>query len=165
VAQNRKRFWKIAAGLLLCWGLLASMFAFYYQFQYTQTLRRLESAIIRVNVIFDYGNGSMYRRQHKDTLAFAGESLLSITVRLAKVKYDVYAIGALVVSIDGLANTKTKAWLWYRWNEQSKSWLLGETGPDKSTPQNSETIIWYYTSFESWPPNPPDPPRTIFRRV
>jgi len=165
MSQDRKRFWMIVTGLLLCWGLLASMFALYYEYQYTETLRRLELTTIRINVIFDYGNGSTYRRQHKDKLALAGESLLSVTIRLARVKYDVYAIGVLIVSIDGLANTKTRAWLWYRWNQQSKSWLLGETGPDKFTPQNGETIIWYYASFESWPPIPPDPPNTVFSRV
>lgn len=90
------------------------MLAVYYQYQYSQTLQRLESTIIRITVVFDYGNGSTYGRQHRSTLSLAGESLLSVTIRLARVKYDVYALGLLVVSIDGIENTKSRAWLWYR---------------------------------------------------
>ena len=155
---DRRQCWRIAACVFLCWALAASMLAVYYQRQYAQTLQRFESTTIRIYVIFDYGNGSTYRRQHRDTLALAGESLLLVTIRLAKVKYDTYAIGVLVVSIDGIENTKTKAWLWYHWDDQSKSWLLGETGPDRFIPRNGQVLIWYYTSFESWPPSPPDPP-------
>ena len=160
MSQDDRHFWKTVAGIFLCWGLLASMLASYYWYQYAQTLHRFESTTIRISVIFDYGNGSIYRKQHVDTLSLAGDSLLSATVRLAKVKYDVYPIGVLVVSINGVANTKSMAWLWYHWNEQSKSWLLGETGPDKFFPRNGDIVIWYYTSFESWPPQPPEPPST-----
>ena len=141
MSQDRKHFWKIAAGIFLCCGLLASLLTLYYWYQYGRTLQRFESTTVRLSVIFDYGNGSIHRKQHRDTLSLAADSLLSVTVRLAKVKYDVYPIGVLVVSIDGVANTMTVAWLWYRWNQQSKSWLHGETGPDKFFPRNDDIVI------------------------
>jgi hypothetical protein len=164
MSPDKKRLWEIATAFLLCWSLLTSMFALYYRYQYTEIKHQLESIIIRVTVIFDYGNGSAYRRQHVEQPTLAGESLLSITVRLAKVKYDTYPTGVLIVSIDGLANNKTRAWLWYRWNQQSMTWLLGETGADKFSPRNGDIIVWYYVALELWPPRPPAPPKaTLYK--
>jgi len=144
---DRKPPWKMLAMVLYCWALAASMLSAYYGYQYSETLRRYESTVPKVDVIFDYGNGSAHRKQHKDVMVLSGESLLSITVRLAKTKTEVYPISSMVTSIGGLENTKTRARLWYRWSASSNSWLLGETGADQFKPRNGEIILWYYASL------------------
>lgn len=158
---DRKPPWKMLAMVLYCWALAASMLSAYYGYQYSETLRRYESTVPKVDVIFDYGNGSAHRKQHKDVMVLSGESLLSITVRLAKTKTEVYPIGSMVTSIVGLENTKTRARLWYRWSASSNSWLLGETGADQFKPRNGEIILWYYASLATWPPSPPQPPSIV----
>jgi len=158
---DRKPPWKMLAVVLYCWALIASMLSAYYGYQYSETLRRYEATVLRISVIFDYGNGSAHRRQHRDMMVLSGESLLSITIRLAKTKTDVYPIGAMVTSIDGLENTKSRAWLWYRWSVSSNTWLLGETGADQFKPRNGEIVLWYYASLATWPPSPPQPPSTV----
>ena len=152
------KLWRTVAAVFLCWAMSTSMLSLYYAHQYSETLRRLDETTTQVSMIIDYGNGSTYRKYYKDIPSLVGESLLSITIRLTRAKYDIYPMGAMVTSIDGIENTGSKAWLWYRWNEVSGSWLLGETGPDKFLPKNGEIVVWYYTSFATWPPSPPRPP-------
>lgn len=153
--MNRRTFTFVALGLLV-WALVASLLGAYYYSAYSD-LRQKAGTPIHVNLGINYGNGTI--QWFNQTEARVGDSLLAVTLQVAKVYYETSAYGAFVKAINGVNQPTTKSWIWWTWNTQKLDWESGTKGSDAYTPGDNETLYWYFE--EVLPPNyvPSPPPK------
>jgi len=157
-SSREVRVWRLAAVSFLCWAIVTTSLAAFYYGQYSMLEDRVGKSVLTLEIVLDYGNGTTYRTWHHDVAAVSGESLLSVTSRLAELNYTMGGLGAFVVSINGVKGNSTHGWLWYRWDSTEKIWILGETGCDKYLVADGDLLIWSFTAYSSWPPPLPEPP-------
>ncbi len=149
----RRRTFLFAALGLAVWALVATFAAAYYYGLYTETrgsFEELRSLAIPVNVLLDYGNGTM--NWHNQTViagATSFEALLAVT---KKVEYQTSAYGVFVSSIDGVSNvvetlSSGRAWLWYWWNTTSLKWTDLLKASDAYFLKPDDIITWRYESY------------------
>ena len=146
-----KSKWAIAALILAIWALSASFFASYYWLQYSDLNQQVSGIRILVNIGVDYGNGT--RTFHNDTKAFTGESVLTVTERVATVKTTSSSFGIYVTSIDGKAASGDYGWTYWPWNSTGNSWSFAPVGAAVyQIIVNESTFLWYYQNSFNPPP-------------
>jgi len=157
---------------LLIWAILASSAAAYYYTQYLvqskivedyrnglarcqEMLGRYEELVIHVNILIDFGNGTMV--WFNDTLAPIGASLLNATMAIIDVEYVIGEYGAFITSIGGVENNQDKNlyWIYWVWDESKGEWVLGPVAADQYIVSDGETLAWSYSDTSTWPPSPP----------
>jgi hypothetical protein len=138
--------------LFALWGVIASIFAGYYWFQYTDVLNRIGGVPIYVDIGIDYANGT--RVWHNDTKALTGMTVFKVTRNIANVTYDTsVGFGVYVESINDLSYNATHGWVWWKWDDFMHGWTRVDISCDSYAVADNETFLWYYES--SWPPPPP----------
>lgn len=142
--------YKLAAGVLLCTTILAGAYAVNLQYKYTQLENdinllssELEDYTIQVDIMIDYGNGSIVWLN--GTRIQAGANLLELTVQNCNPTYDVYEFGAFVTSINGVQPDDAHYWSWYQYQETD--WTIGMVGADQFTLHDGYVLGWIYTGF------------------
>jgi hypothetical protein len=150
--MNVKDRWMLAAGVLLCTTLAASMIAFNYYQQayacrrsYEALLRDLEELSIIVNIKIDYGNGSVF--WYNNTRLPLDSNLLNATRKVAEVDYVMGDYGAFVTRINGVGGEPNRFWLWYYFDTGRNDWTLGPVACDRWRLSNGSIVAWVYTSF------------------
>lgn len=143
--------------ILAIWAIAASSMAVYYYSEYTKatsllkdleaTLESLEASTVRVNVVIDYGNGTI--QEFRDIiLDLKGATALNALTTVAKVEYTVYPFGIFVDSINGVENSRElNCWWLYSIVKSNGEEVSPEVGADQYRLSNGDTVVWRYTKF------------------
>lgn len=122
------------------------MLGYYYmRFQeYDSLLREYEKVTMRVNILIDYGNGTMV--WHNNTLVSYGATLFNATERVAVVQstYWPQYQAVFIDAINGVPTTQEHWWWWKYWDANSKEWKDGEVGADLYKLKPNEAVMWQY---------------------
>ena len=149
----QRRTFMFAAMVLAVWAIVASLAAAYYYGLYTETratFEQLRSLAIDVNLLIDYGNGTM--RWHNQTVIAGSTTFEALLTATKKVEYKTSAYGVFVSSIDGVSNvaetpTSGRAWLWYWWNATSSRWTDLLKASDIHILKPNDSVAWRYESY------------------
>lgn len=150
----------VLSAALLALLILVSGIAVYFYFdsveanrRYNTLLSELEGVAVEVNLLIDYGNGSMV--WHNKTLLPIGATLLNVTLKVSRsVEYIGSDIGVFVTGIDGVGTKVVKRgyyWLWWRFDKAQVKWVLGETAADRYTLQRGDILAWVYEDASTYP--------------
>jgi len=136
--------------VLAVWAITASSIAAYYYSEYSRVsgiLKNLEESTVKVNVVIDYGNGTV--EEFNDlVLDTEGATALNALLMVAKVEYTVYPFGVFVDSINGVENSKElNSWWLYSILKPDGEEVSPEVGADQYRLSNGETVVWRYTKF------------------
>jgi hypothetical protein len=143
--------WAIVALVLACWALVASLVAGFYWLQYNGLSQQVSGLRITVNIGVDYGNGT--RTYYNETQAFTGESVLTVTKRVAEVETATSAYGTYVTGINGLNVQGDYGWTYWPWNSTGSMWDFAPVGADVyQVVVNQSTFLWYYENAFNPPP-------------
>ena len=146
-----KSKWTLATLLLAVWALTTSLIAGYYWLQYNDLSKQVSGLHITVNIGVDYGNGT--RAYYNGTQAFTGETVLTVTERVAAVKTASSSLGTYVTSINGLEVQSDYGWTYWPWNSTGNSWDFAPVGADVyQVIANGSTFLWYYQNTFNPPP-------------
>lgn len=157
----KKGMWILAA-LLLVWAFTSTSIASYYYMGYTKyyglyqdTRNQLGEVSISVNIAIDYGNGT--RIWYNSTVLPIGSTLFNATTKVAKYNYTFGTYGVSTEAINNIwvDQAKKMYWMWWYWDLNERKWILGPCAVNEYTLRDDETIIWYYETVATWPPQPP----------
>ena len=148
--MERSKSLTALALVLAVWAITASSIAAYYYSEYSRVsgiLKNLEESTVKVNVVIDYGNGTV--EEFNDILLDAeGATALNALLMVAKVEYTVYPFGVFVDSINGVQNSKElNSWWLYSILKPDGEEVSPEIGADQYRLSNGETVVWRYTKF------------------
>ena len=148
--MERSKSLTALALVLAVWAITASSIAAYYYSEYSRVsgiLKNLEESTVKVNVVIDYGNGTV--EEFNDILLDAeGATALNALLMVAKVEYTVYPFGVFVDSINGVENSKElNSWWLYSILKPDGEEVSPEIGADQYRLSNGETVVWRYTKF------------------
>jgi hypothetical protein len=150
MSVKRRTFIFVVLALVL-WALVASLISGYYYYSYNDLFQKTRKPIIHINLGLNYGNGTI--QWFNQTEARSGDTLLDITMTVAKVNYTAYSTGAYVTSINKVEETTSKSWIWWTWTKQF-GFSAGPVASDKYLPGDNETAYWYFEAA-TYPPTPP----------
>jgi len=150
----------VLSAALLVFLILASGVAVYFYLdnveahrRYNSLLSELEGVSLEVNLLIDYGNGSLV--WHNKTLLPIGATLLNATLKVSRsVEYIGSDMGVFVTGIDGVGTKIVKKgyyWLWWRFDKAQGKWVLGETAADRFILQRGDTLAWVYEDTSAYP--------------
>jgi hypothetical protein len=143
--------WAIVALVLAVWALGASFIAGYYWMQYNNIGDQVSGLRITVNIGIDYGNGT--RVFFNNTQAWTGETVLTVTKRVAAVETATSALGTYVTSIGGKASAGDFGWTYWPWNNTASNWDFAPVGADIfQIVTNNNLFLWYYQNSFNPPP-------------
>ncbi|RLI25977.1 hypothetical protein DRO57_02420 [Candidatus Bathyarchaeota archaeon] len=150
MSVERSKSLTALALVLAVWAITASSIAAYYYSEYSRVsgiLKNLEESTVKVNVVIDYGNGTV--EEFNDILLDAeGATALNALLMVAKVEYTVYPFGVFVDSINGVENSKElNSWWLYSILKPDGEEVSPEVGADQYRLSNGETVVWRYTKF------------------
>ncbi len=136
--------------VLTIWAIVASSMAVYYYSEYVKTtslLEGLKASTVKVNIIIDYGNGTI--QEFRDIiLDVKGATALNALMTVAKVKYTVYPFGIFVDSINNVENSmELNCWWLYNIKKPNGEEVSPEVGADQYRVSNGDTVVWRYTKF------------------
>ncbi len=149
-----KNPWIWVSAALLC-TLVVSLYLSIYYYQenlkyqqlYAEALKELEKYenYIAVNILIDYGNGTM--TWHNNTLVPFGSNFFTATITIAELNYTKGKYGIFVTAINGVGGDPNHFWIWYIWNSTTKSWDWGPVACDAYILHNGDILSWVYTKF------------------
>jgi hypothetical protein len=143
--------WALAALILAVWALVASFAAGYYLLQYNNLSQQVSGLKINVDIGIDYGNGT--RVFFNNTQAWTGETVLTVTKRVATVDTATSSLGTYVISINSKASAGNYGWTYWPWNSTAKSWDYAPVGADVyQIVTNNNLFLWYYQNSFNPPP-------------
>jgi len=121
--------------------------------RYTSLLSELEGVSLEINLLIDYGNGTLI--WHNKTLLPIGATLFNATLKVTKsVEYIGSDMGVFVTGIDGVGTRiveKGYYWLWWRFDKAQGEWVLGETSADRYILQRGDILAWVYEDTSTYP--------------
>lgn len=112
----------------------------------------LKENTIEVNVLVNFGNGT--RTWYNATVLPSGSSMYNTTTRLFGT--DVVATfsqyGVMVSEIAGVGTSQdhpNSYWVWFRWDQTSRTWIMGDTAADQHRLSPAETVAWAFVDFSN----------------
>lgn len=106
------------------WAILATGMAGYYYLRFESALsafQEIESSIIEVDFLIEYGNGT--ETWHNNTALIAGATAFDALLAVATdVQYEIHSFGKLITSINGVEGDVNSGWLWFYWNIEKSGW-------------------------------------------
>jgi len=151
--QTSKRTLAFAVLALTVWSLMATAYAGYYYMQYRQledTLKTMQSLVLKVNVLINYGNGT--KEWHNNTLVAIGATVFNATLAVADIDYSMWGEYVLINSINGIQGTQDKGWIWWIWNRSTSQWQSTIEAANKHVLVDGDTIGWNYQNWASTTP-------------
>ncbi len=140
---------KLAAALLLCTTILASVLAFQYSTQlqaskheYDLIIQELEETTIVVDIQIDDGETVSWFNETRVPL---GASFLNATGMITDLEMQSSEWGVFVETINGVGGDSDKFWVWDYYDE---GWQMGSVGADQWILHEGDILRWTYTSFE-----------------
>ncbi|MGB9718475.1 MAG: hypothetical protein ACPL4E_08565 [Thermoproteota archaeon] len=117
--------------------------------------RSVETITLRVSLLVKYDNDTGV--WFNNTLVPVGWTLFNLTLYAlgGKVDYQVHPFGVFVTGINGVSQHGSHYWFWYRWDHETRDWILGETGADSYVLRRNDVLAWYLADASSWPPAKP----------
>lgn len=141
---------KLIALVLLCTTITSGVLAINYRYNYTKirddyetTLKELEDFTINVNIMIDYGNGTI--NWYNNTRVQIGANLLELTDSIFDIEYQTSEYGSFVTSVNTIEQDSTHYWIW---NYYEDGWEMGPVGADQYILHEGHVIGWSYTSFQ-----------------
>ena len=141
--------YKWVAAALLCTALVSGAAALYLnnrvnalEADYMKALNELEEFTVTVDIMIDYGNGTV--AWYNGTRVAAGESLLEATGRVAELDYSVTEYGAFVNAVNGVSGELNKYWMWSYYDG---GWQFGPVGADQWRLHSGDRVAWVYMGF------------------
>jgi len=141
--------YKLIAAALLCTTIAAGALALNYNYQlsaleedYQIVLSELEDFTAQVDIMIDYGNGTV--QWYNDTRIQTGASVLDATVLACGAEYQTSDFGSFVTSVNSLEQDSTHFWMWSTYDD---GWEVGMVGADQYNIYDGDIIGWTYTSF------------------
>lgn len=150
-----KNMWALAAILVLCWAIAASLAASYYYYQYNFLLEKVEESEAVIKLGIDYGNSTR--------IWYNGTRGLTLYDAMLEAGWSIDAesygtMGLYVKKINGVEQSaeQSRYWSWWVWT--SLGWAHGGSACDKYIVSNGEIILWYYSyvdprTYELTPPS------------
>jgi len=130
-----------------------------YEGRYRELTKKLEGTVYQVNYLFNDGQNRVW---HNETLVPVGWTLFNLTLKMADgdVEYAFGEYGAFVNAIEGVGLMKDKThesyfWLWWRFNPEEQSWVMGESSSDFYHLSDGDTVAWTYSDTSKFPDIPP----------
>lgn len=121
--------------------------------RYRRLLSELKGVAFEVDLLIDYGNGSLV--WHNKTLLPIGATLLNATLKVARsVEYTGSEMGVFVNGIDNVGTKTVRKgyyWLWWRFDKAEGKWVLGETGADRYLLRQGDILAWLYEDTSGYP--------------
>jgi len=152
--QTSKRTLAFAVLALTVWSVTATAYAGYYFAQYNQledTLKTMQSLIIKVNILINYGNET--KEWHNATLVPVGTTVFNATLAVAEVDYSLWqGEYALINSINGVQGTQDVGWIWWIWDPSASQWKSALEASNKHFLVEGDTIGWNYQNWASTSP-------------
>jgi len=106
------------------WAILATGMAGHYYLRFHDVMsafQQIESSIIEVDLLIDYGNGT--KTWHNGTELIAGSTAYDALRAVADyVKSENHSFGKLITDINGREGGENSGWLWYFWNTKKTDW-------------------------------------------
>jgi len=142
--------YKLAAIALLCTTIAAGALALNNQYKYTQLENdyqqltgELENFTIQVDLMIDYGDGTV--EWYNETRIQTGANLWDLTLENCDVEYEMYDFGAFITSINGVEADDSHYWGWSYLEENS--WSMGMVGAEQYNLHDGYVVSWIYTGF------------------
>lgn len=148
--QLSKRTLVFAVLAYTVWSVIATAYTGYYYMQYKQlenTLKTMQSLVLKVNVLINYGNET--KEWHNATLVPVGATVFNATVAVAEVDYTMYGEDAMINSINGVQYTQDAGWIWWIWDPSTSQWKPTLEATNKHILTDGETIGWNYQNWTS----------------
>jgi len=130
-----------------------------YEELYRGLVEKLEGMMYHVDYLVNDGESRVW---HNDTLVPVGWTLFNLTLKMADadVDYTFGEYGAFVNAIEGVGLKKDKAhesylWLWWRFDPEKRSWVMGESSSDFYHLKDGDTVAWSYSDTSKYPDVPP----------
>ncbi|MBO3808589.1 MAG: hypothetical protein FGF50_03235 [Candidatus Brockarchaeota archaeon] len=116
--------------------------------------KSVEPITLRVSLLVKYDGTE---RWFNNTLVPVGWTLFNLTLYAlgGNVDYQAYPFGVFVTGIGGVNQHGNHYWFWYRWDPETRDWVLGETGADAYVLKHGDVLAWYLVDTSSWPPAKP----------
>lgn len=136
--------WALVALVILCGGLVATFFAAYYYYMYTDLFQKLKAVPVHISVSIDYGNGTI--TTFEDVYLFRNATALDGLRAVANVTLGYYEWGVLVEGVNGKSNEPWPGKGWQYWlNEE-----YGLMGAAKQILINGDKVDWKYATYEGF---------------
>lgn len=146
--SNSKRALFLILGWITTAAVIGQVAGYYYMrcLEYERLLKEYESCVIRVNICIDYygWNGTII--WHNNTIVPLGCNLFEATKKVVTVNATYWPAfnSHFVDAINGVWRNQTYFWMWYRWDNATKTWIYGNVGPDLYILSDGEIIKWRY---------------------
>ena len=133
------------------WGLLATGMAGYYYLRLENVMRafqEIESSIIEVDFVIDYGNGT--ETWHNNTELIAGATAFDALLAVAtNVQYESSSWGVFITSINGRTplDGENKFWELSFWNNTMSDWIPSLVAADSCILSPDDSIKFEFTSW------------------
>ena len=133
------------------WAILATGMAGYYYLRFEDVMsafQEIESSIIEVDFVIDYGNGT--ETWHNNTQLIAGETAFDALLAVATdVQYESSSWGVFITSINGRAPLvgENKFWELSFWNTTMSDWIPSSAAADYCILSPDDSIKFEFTSW------------------
>ena len=133
------------------WAILATGMAGYYYLRFEDVMsafQEIESSIIEVDFVIDYGNGT--ETWHNNTALIAGATAFDALLAVATdVQYESSSWGVFITSINGRAPLvgENKFWELSFWNTTMSDWILSSVAADYCILSPDDSIKFEFTSW------------------
>jgi len=167
MSSKRNPWLAISLALAVATVLLGFTASYYYlQFTSTEkvyraTLESLDKISYQVNLLINYGNGTV--NWNNNTRVPIGWNLYNLTTTVAVVdaKYYPQFQSHFINAINRVGLNKDeahKSWFWtlWIWDSDARSWKTAPVGADQITLSQKGLYAWYYQDTSK----PISPPRT-----
>ena len=110
----------------------------------------LKENTVDVNVLVNFGNGT--RRWYNSTVLPSGSSLFNATAKLFGDNMIVESspYGVMIMKLGGAGPSPERPnmyWIWFKWDSNSKTWMMGDTGADQHRLISGESLAWALVDF------------------
>ena len=108
--------------------------------------QQIESSIIEVDLLIDYGNGT--ETWHNETELIAGSTAFDALIAVAHdVQYEIHSFGKLVTNINGRKGGENSGWLWFFWNNEKPDWDYSLDAIDQYILISDDVIKFEFTNW------------------
>jgi hypothetical protein len=144
--------------VVLLGGVVLTSYGAVYYYQEVSSLQsqngylksRLGSVSETLDVAVDFGNGT--RIWYNDTYVPVGSSVFNATYvatggRMTTQNYGFGNVtGIFVTGILGVSSNSSSYWLWYYYDNSSRSWAEASVGADAYLAVQGGAYLWNYTT-------------------
>ncbi len=163
MSTNPRGVWfSVSVGLTVALVLAGFLASYYYlQFSsveanYRETLASLDKVSYQVNVLINYGNGTL--QWLNNTRIPVGWNAFNATAANASLDAPYFPefTSHFIKAINGVGLVKDQAqkdWFWtfWVWDTSTKDWKLSEVGADQVILTGGQIVAWNYADTSNWP--------------